>query len=108
MKTYFIIGPKKEEDVVENVAEPNETALPKPEVTAVNIDGETTAPQSTESDTLMNDTSTSQVFHGNIDQTLMNSLHGRLNFLNRLIRLSCYYNRVYILCSLKRQVTPML
>jgi len=35
------------------------------------------------------------ILHGNIDQTLMNSLHRLSNCANfRCIRLSCYYNRV--------------
>ena len=37
------------------------------------------------------------IVHGNIDHTLVNSLHGLLN-LWRLIGLSCYYNREPILC----------
>jgi len=32
-----------------------------------------------------------RLLHSNIDQTLVNSLHG---LWNRWIRLSCYYNRV--------------
>jgi len=34
------------------------------------------------------------LLYANIDQKLVNSLHGLLNLRNRRIRLSCYYNRV--------------
>jgi len=46
------------------------------------------------------------VLHGNIDQTLVNSLHSLLTFVYRWIRLWCYDNRVYISCSLNTHVTP--
>jgi len=35
------------------------------------------------------------ILYGNIDQTLVNSVHSLLNFENRWIWLSCNYNTVY-------------
>lgn len=61
IKTYFIIGRKKKDGMVETVVEPTEVAPPKPDTATVNLDGDAGLPPSTESDTLMNDTSTSQV-----------------------------------------------
>ena len=45
------------------------------------------------------------VLYTNIDQTLVNSLHG---LLNRWIRLACYYNRVKNTCPLYTHVTPIV
>lgn len=72
IKTYFIIGRKKGDGVVENVGESTEAATPKPDTTTVNLDGEAGAHLSTESDTLMNDASTNQVpcTHGNHTEVL--------------------------------------
>jgi len=45
------------------------------------------------------------VLYRNIDQTPVNSLHGLLNWW---MRLSWYYNRVFISCPLSTHVTPTI
>ena len=47
------------------------------------------------------------ILHGNIDQTLV-IITWSAQFWDRLISLSCYYNRVWSMCSLYTHVTPIL
>ena len=47
------------------------------------------------------------LMHENTDQTLVNSLHGLLNFEIGGLD-SCYYNRAHTSCPLYTQVPPIL
>lgn len=67
IKTYFIVGRKTKDGIVESLEASKETEVAKPDNLAVNIDGEAGGALSTESDTLMNETSASQVINTYMD-----------------------------------------